>query len=142
MTAAADSRQWRGSGHIVRRGQRAQRAQYATQGFVSLLRHTVEKAHRAALGEFLEGRPVFQRGGGSHLLLSQFLAELRKRAGAGGRCSSLEIADWAYDRILDKFSSLPKPEDTGQHVGPDYPFQAGWSGEVAYLTSTDGTDAI
>jgi len=116
VTPATGSRRSCGSLDMKPQNDKPHHASYATLGLRPLLRRIVEKADTLALTELLKRRRVFQWGRGSRFLLSQFLAELRETAVAGGGSQSLEMADWACDYTLDKFSPLPQTEE---RAGPD-----------------------
>ncbi len=76
-------------------------------GGLDVLTHTREV--QAQLGYLPETAPLYPELSTQDYL--KMMAELRERVIAGGGSQALEIADWAYDRTLDKFSNLPQSEE-------------------------------
>ncbi len=96
--------------------QKACRAGCGHESLSCLLQRIVDTADAATLGELAGRRTVFSAGSARSLLLPQFLDRLRDRARAGNAPNSLDMADWAYDHTLDKFTNMPSSE---KPVGPD-----------------------
>lgn len=91
----------------------------ARESLVSLLYAIVEHADQAALRELIQHRPFFRLRSGQNLRLSEFLDAVRSGRAADGDIRSLQIADWAYDQTLARFSHLPEADSPVKHQGPD-----------------------
>ena len=99
--------------------QRARHIPYPSLSLFCLIQHIVQRADPLALRSLLESRQIFRQGGQAPLLLSQFLERLREDTVRDGDLRSLEMADWAYDQTLERFSHLPPSDNAQVQAGPD-----------------------
>ena len=85
------------------------RTGYKGLSLIDLIKKIVEKDDLLALEEFHNNRSLFHFNNGPPLRFTDFLSELRENIFGKKPMGTdvLEIADYAYDLTLDKFSNLP-----------------------------------